>query len=117
MLLEMAKQTIAGQLVRRCRLRCNLSQAQLGKIAGTTQSAISRLESGTTIPSFDRVAEMVELMGLSLDTALLERDWDDAAATRNLRLSPQDRWDNAVRSVRFIQRGREEGSAQRVRPR
>jgi transcriptional regulator with XRE-family HTH domain len=112
-----AKQTLAGQLVRRSRLRRNLSQEQLGKIAGTTQSAISRLESGATVPSFDRVADLVELMGLSLDTVLLERDWDDAAVTRNLRLSAQDRWDHAVTSVRFILRGREEVNAQRVRPR
>jgi len=113
----MTKQTLAGQVIRRCRLRRTLSQAQLGKIAGTTQSAISRLESGMTIPSFDRVAEMVELMGLSLDTILVERDWDDAAMSRNLRLSPQDRWDNAVRSVRFILQGREEVNEQRVRSR
>jgi transcriptional regulator with XRE-family HTH domain len=114
---EMPGKTLAGQLVRRCRLRCNLSQGQLAKIAGTTQSAVSRLESGATTPSFDRVAELVQLMGLALDSVLLERDWDDAAVARNLRLSPQDRWDNAVRSVRFILRGREEVSARRVRSR
>jgi transcriptional regulator with XRE-family HTH domain len=114
---RVAKQTLAGQLVRRCRLRRNLSQEQLANIAGTTQSAISRLEIGATVPSFDRVAELVELMGLSLDSGLQERDWDDSAVTRNLCLSPQDRWDNAVRSVRFIQRGREEVSTHRVRPR
>ena len=81
----MAKQTLAGQLVRRCRLRSNLSQEQLGKIAGTTQSAISRLESGTTVPSFDRVADLVELMGLSLDTVLqrlLEGDFERPKAGR-----------------------------------
>ena len=69
------------------------------------------------MPSFDRVVDLVELMGLSLDTVLLERDWDDAAMVRNLRLSTQDRWDNAVRSVRFIERGREQVRSQRVRPR
>jgi transcriptional regulator with XRE-family HTH domain len=109
--------TLAALVVRRCRLRSNLSQEQLGGLAGTTQSAISRLESGATVPSFDRVADLVELMGLSLDTVLVERDWDDAAMARNLRLSPQVRWENAVRSVRFIQQGREQARSQRVRPR
>jgi len=102
-------------VVRRCRLRQCLSQEQLARLAGTTQSAISRLESGATVPSFDRVAELVELMGLSLDAVLLERDWDDSAVSRNLQLSPQDRWDNVVRSARFIQRGRQGRQAQSVR--
>jgi transcriptional regulator with XRE-family HTH domain len=117
MFLGVARQTQAAQLVRRCRLRRHLSQKQLAKLAGTTQSAISRLESGATVPSFDRVAELVELMGLSLDTILLERDWDDSAVSRNLQLSPQDRWDNAVHAARFIQRGREGVRSQRVRSR
>ncbi len=109
--------TLAAQVVRRCRLRRNLSQGQLATLAGTTQSAISRLESGATVPSFDLVADLVELMGLSLDSVLVERDWDDAAVIRNLRLSPQDRWDNAVKAARFIQRGREGVRSRRVRPR
>lgn len=113
----MSRPSRAAQLVRRCRLRSKLSQEQLARLAGTTQSAISRLESGATVPSFDRVAELIELMGLALDTTLVERDWDDAAVDRNLRLSRQDRWDNAVRSARFIQRGREKARSQRVRPR
>lgn len=109
--------TLAAQVVRRCRLRRNLSQGQLAALAGTTQSAISRLESGASVPSFDRVADLVELMGLSLDSVLMESDWDDAAITRNLRLTPQDRWDNAVSAAQFIERGREEVRLRRVRPR
>jgi transcriptional regulator with XRE-family HTH domain len=112
-----AKQTRAAQVVRRCRLRRHLSQEQLARLAGTTQSAISRLESGATVPSFDRVAELIELMGLSLETILLERDWDDSAVSRNLQLSSQDRWDNVVRSARFIQQGRENVRSRRVRSR
>jgi len=56
-------------------------------------------------------------MGLSLETTVLERDWDDSAVEQNLRLSYQDRWDNAIRSARFIERGRQEVRTQRVRPR
>jgi transcriptional regulator with XRE-family HTH domain len=112
----MAQASQAAQVVRRCRLRRGLSQAELGRLAGTTQSAISRLESGARVPSFDRVVELVELMGLALDAVLLERDWDDSAIARNLELSFQDRWDNAVRSARFIQRGRDE-MGRRVRSR
>ena len=69
------------------------------------------------MPSFDRVAELIELMGLSLDAILVERDWDDAAVSRNLQLSPQDRWDDAVRSARFIERGRKEVRSRRVQSR
>jgi transcriptional regulator with XRE-family HTH domain len=66
--------TLAGQTVRRCRLRVGLSQAQLSSIAGTTQSAISRLERGSTTSPFDRVAELVRLMGLRLGFALQEAE-------------------------------------------
>jgi transcriptional regulator with XRE-family HTH domain len=113
----MSRSTLAAQVVRRCRLRRNLSQEQLGKLAGTTQSAISRLESGATVPSFDRVAELVELMGLALDAVLVERDWDDAAIARNIQLSYQDRWDNTVRAARFIEKGGHTVRASNVRSR
>jgi transcriptional regulator with XRE-family HTH domain len=99
--------TLAGRTVRRSRLRKGLSQGELAALAGTTQSAISRLECGVTTPAFDHVVELVSLMGLHLDLALVERSDDEAALERNLLLSYQDRWDNAVAAARFVLKGRD----------
>jgi transcriptional regulator with XRE-family HTH domain len=110
-----APTSLAGQTVRRCRLRRGLSQAQLAELAGTTQSAISRLECGATAPAFDRVADLVRLMGMHLDLGLEEPD-DDAAVERNLRLSFDDRWAQAVSAARFVLRGREDLNHAGVRP-
>jgi len=83
----------------------DLTQEQLAVLAGTTQSAISRLESGTTAPSLARVVELVELMGLSLDVALTP-EVDMSAVRRNLRLTHEQRWDNTVNAARFVLLGR-----------
>ncbi len=64
----------AGLLVRRARRRRGLSQAGLARLAGTTQSAISRIENGASVPSFDRVIELVGCLGLTLDLRLIERE-------------------------------------------
>jgi transcriptional regulator with XRE-family HTH domain len=108
--------SLAGQTVRRCRLRSGLSQAELAVLAGTTQSAISRLECGATTPPFDHVAELVRLMGLHLDLALEELGDDVTAIDRNLGLPFQDRWDQAVAAARFVLRGREALTDADVRP-
>jgi transcriptional regulator with XRE-family HTH domain len=53
-------------LVREARRRAGLSQAELAARAGTTQSAIARLERGRASASFRRVSELVEACGLEL---------------------------------------------------
>jgi hypothetical protein len=45
--------------------------------------------------------------------SLCDQDPDDSAIVRNLQLSFQERWDNAVRAARFIQRGRASLSKER----
>jgi transcriptional regulator with XRE-family HTH domain len=64
--------TRAAQLVREARKRAGLSQAELGARAGTTQSAIARLEGGSSSPPFDRVAELVAACGLQLRVSIRE---------------------------------------------
>lgn len=81
-----------NDLVREGRRRRGLTQDQLAARAGTTQSAIARLESGRTCPSFDDVIRLLRLMDLDLDIMLVERDdsdWEQAAALADL--SPQER--------------------------
>ena len=55
---------MGNDLIREARKRSRLTQAQLAELAGTTQSAIARLESGRTAPSFDDVIRILRVMGL-----------------------------------------------------
>lgn len=93
--------TMAGMgndLVREARRRAGMTQHELAELAGSTQSAIARLETGRTTPSFDTVLRLVRLCGLDLEVALVERDSSDwAQARRLLTLSPGERLDRATR--------------------
>lgn len=61
-----------GGLVREARRRAGLSQEELGSRAGTTQSAVARLESGRSAPGFSRVADLISACGLELRVAIRE---------------------------------------------
>lgn len=106
MLYLVMSNSYAGSIVRSARKRRGLSQRELAELTGTTQSAISRLEKGSSVPSFDRVVALVESMGLWLEISLVERDWDDSAIERNLTLDYQQRRDNAVAATRFVEKAR-----------
>jgi transcriptional regulator with XRE-family HTH domain len=83
---------IGNDLVREARKRAGLTQAELAQRAGTTQSAIARIETGDTAPSFDSVLRLVRLCGLDLDIMLVPRDESDLAqAARLARLQPEER--------------------------
>lgn len=83
---------IGNDLVREGRRRVGWTQAELAAKAGTTQSAIARLESGRTSPAFDDVLRYLRLMGLDLDLMLVERDDSDwTQAERTLALSTDAR--------------------------
>ncbi|WP_148616065.1 helix-turn-helix domain-containing protein [Nocardioides rubriscoriae] len=101
--------TMGNDLVREARKRARLTQRELAERAGTTQSAIARLESGRTRPAFDDVLRLLRLCGMDLDVMLVERDdsdWSQAQAL--LRLSPSDRLDEAARLARAMQQFHEE---------
>jgi transcriptional regulator with XRE-family HTH domain len=89
---------IGNDLVREARRRVGWTQAKLAEAAGTTQSAIARLESGRTSPAFDDVLRYLRLMGLDLDLMLVERDDSDwTQAQRLLPLSTDERHERHVR--------------------
>jgi len=88
---------MGNDLIREARRRRGLTQARLAELAGTTQSAIARLESGRTAPSFDDVIRYLRLMDLDLDVMLVERDDSDwAQARRELDRTPEERHDALV---------------------
>ena len=90
------------QLVREARKRAGLTQAELAARAGTTQSAIARVESGAVAPSLKRLTELVQAAGFDIDVRLVPFDDHDLSmALRNRILSPEQRLDNMLTAQRF----------------
>ena len=106
--------THGNDLVREARKRAGLSQRELADRAGTTQSAIARLESGRTRPAFDDVLRLVRLCGMDLDIMLVERDDSDwAQAQRLASLTPAERVQRGVKVAAMMReiRGADRGVA------
>ena len=68
---------LGGELVREARKRSGLTQRQLAERAGTTQSAIARLESARTSPSLEDVQRLMRLAGFELLVELAPLDASD----------------------------------------
>jgi len=89
---------MGNDLVREARRRAGLSQRQLADLAGTTQSAVARLETGRSTPSFDTVLRLVRLCGLDLEVQVIDGDDSDWVQALRLRgLSPAQRLERAGR--------------------
>jgi len=76
---------IGGELVREARKRASLTQAALAERAGTTQSAIARLESGATRPALEDVERLMRLCGYQLIVSLAPYDDSDLVQADVLR--------------------------------
>lgn len=63
-----------GQLLKQARRRHGVSQARLAIRAGTTQSAISRIESDHVSPSVETLRSLLHLLGEDLVLGAEERD-------------------------------------------
>lgn len=106
---------IGNDLVREARLRAGLTQAELARRVGSTQSAIARVEGARTAPSFDKVLELVRACGLDLDVMLVERDDSDLAqAVRLTGLTAEERVRRADHVRRVLNDFREAGERQRA---
>ena len=64
---------IGGELVREARKRAGLTQARLAELAGTTQSAIARLERGGRPPRIDTLLRIAEALQCDLVVELVPR--------------------------------------------
>ena len=97
-----------NHLVREARKRAALTQAELAKRTGTTQSVISRLERGATAPSMQSISELVRACGFELQVRMVPHDDQDwSLVQQNLRLSPTQRVRQGARTVDFIETARE----------
>ena len=96
-----------NHLIREARRRAGLTQTELAARAGTTQSAIARLESGVGDPSLARVSSLVGACGLELQVRLVPTDEADRALLETtLASTPVERLRRTVRAARFVERGR-----------
>ena len=73
-----------GQLVRHARLERGVSQAELAVRAGTTQSAISRIESDQVSPTIDYLSRLLTCLGCDLTLGVATMDtWADESDLRS----------------------------------
>ena len=102
-------------LIREARRRAGVSQAELARRIGTTQSAIARLERGKTEPSLKRVREILRALGLDLRVGIVPLDdsnWLNAQTNLKLGIDSRVRQNESVlRLAREARKARE-----RVRP-
>jgi len=95
---------VGGELVREGRRRAGLTQKELADRAGTTQSAIARLESGRSTPSLDTVERLLRLCGFQLIVEIAPYDDSDVVqAAARLRQSPGARLVDMQSGVRFAE--------------
>jgi transcriptional regulator with XRE-family HTH domain len=107
-----AMNKMGNDLVAEARKRAGLTQLELAQRAGTTQSAIARLEVGRTRPTFETVLRLIRLCGLDLRVGIVERDesaWEQAQEL--LQLTPAERLERAVRFANKIRSLQDEVAA------
>lgn len=71
-LVEVLAEQLASE-VARLRVARQLSQSELARLCGTTQSAIARLERGSRPPRLDTLARIAEALDCRLDVQLVPR--------------------------------------------
>jgi transcriptional regulator with XRE-family HTH domain len=97
-----------GALLRQARQRHRVSQHSLAIRAGTTQSAISRIERDRVSPSVATLAELIHLLGEDLTLGAEERDFgvDRTLNQGNLSLTPEQRVRRGMDFADFVRRNR-----------
>jgi transcriptional regulator with XRE-family HTH domain len=89
-------------------MRHGLSQQRLATRAGTTQSAISRIEREQISPTVQTMAELLRLMGEDLVLAAERRDTgvDVTLIRANLGLTPEQRVERGLEFADFVRANR-----------
>ncbi|HET7508783.1 MAG TPA: helix-turn-helix domain-containing protein [Solirubrobacterales bacterium] len=99
-----------GRLLRDARIRHGVSQERLAIRAGTTQSAISRIEKERGSPTVQTLARLLYLLGEDLALSVREQDTGiDLTLNRaNLELTPEERIAKGLEFADFVRRNRGE---------
>lgn len=102
-----------GQLLRDARRRHGVSQTSLATRAGTTQSAISRIERDRVSPTVETLRTLLHLMGedLELTSRVRNSGIDRTLIEQRLALPPDERVRRGLEFSRFVRRN--QGAAAR----
>jgi transcriptional regulator with XRE-family HTH domain len=97
-----------GELLKEARSRHGVSQKRLAMRAGTTQSAISRIEGDRVSPSVETLRELLYLLGEDLELGATQRDFgiDRTLNARKLALTPSQRVREGLDFADFVRRNR-----------
>jgi transcriptional regulator with XRE-family HTH domain len=97
-----------GRLLREARIRHGLSQERLAIRAGTTQSAISRIEHERGSPTVRTLEGLLQLLGEELVLAVERRDSgvDLTLNQANLELTPEQRVRRGLEFADVVRRNR-----------
>jgi transcriptional regulator with XRE-family HTH domain len=93
-----------GQLLKTARRRHGVSQARLAARAGTTQSAISRIEHDQVSPSVETLRSLLHLMGedLMLSTGPRDAGIDRSLIRERFKATPAERVDYGLEFADFV---------------
>jgi transcriptional regulator with XRE-family HTH domain len=99
------------------RVRLGLSQRSLARRAGTTQTAVSRIEAGQTMPTWETVRSLLLAMGYApdLEARRLDGRWDPLHLASLQSRAPVERLAMALSANRLAGRLREAGRAAQQR--
>lgn len=101
-----------GDLVHEARKRAGLSQRELAERAGTTQSAIARLENGRMSPTLELVRRLIRCCGFQLDVSIVPYDDSDIVQAQRLAsMTPTERLEDLISSVGALTRLRDKSRA------
>lgn len=89
-------------MIRAARHRAGITQKELARRLGTTQSVVARWESGRVSPSVETLSRVVRSCGLNLVISLRPADDHDLGlALESQKLTPEQRLDQLTATVRF----------------
>ena len=106
-----------GELIKRLRSEHGLSQRELAHRAGTSQSAIARLESGDEDITWARLRSILSAMGDEpvLESKRLTSRYDPTDLMRDRGMSPEMRLANGIRFNNLASRLALAGAAARAK--
>jgi transcriptional regulator with XRE-family HTH domain len=106
---------LSADLIREARLRAGITQAELGRRIGRSQSQVARWERGAVTPSFETLLELIRACGFDLWYRMLNRDDSYVPyIERALEREPRGRVERSVANTAAFRELRERGAAARA---
>jgi transcriptional regulator with XRE-family HTH domain len=98
---------ISWAILQEARHRAGLTQRELAERAGTSQSAIARIERGRQIPSLETLQRILRACDLDLELRIVPHDThDDTLIDWMLAMTPEQRLRNIEELSRFVAEAR-----------